>query len=151
MITIFLVEHIAPSFSRGLKNVSVKEKEEAVLECVVQGTSPITVEWFKGGKKVTATKEIKIESKEDGTHRLVLISSKLEYAGHYELVATNKAGTQKTKAELKVESKQKVHFVLFTTVKVLILAHTIFASPRGGTYVCNVLLLLLLLHIGIIF
>ena len=81
----------APSFSTLLDETNeVVEKEELRLEVVAAGHPPPDIEWFKRGRKLFSTENMKITKGESNS--LVLCHARMEDAGEYKCVARNSLG-----------------------------------------------------------
>lgn len=95
----------ASEFLQKLKPVQVKEGEPAVFECKVAGEPLPTIQWFKDGKELKDGPGMHIETRPDGTCRLVIDKATADDQGDYECKATNNAGSQSSKAPLTVTRK----------------------------------------------
>lgn len=94
----------APEFKTPLSACTVAEGETAVFECAVTGTSPI-IRWLKDGKELKPSPHVVIESKPDGTHKLVVKDAAAADIGKYEVEASTAGGKAKSDAQLDVKGK----------------------------------------------
>jgi len=74
---------VAPEFIQGLTPAQANEGDRAELECKVTGTPAPDVKWSKDGKELKDGDGIHIESRPDGTHKLIIDKAKLDDAGTY--------------------------------------------------------------------
>uniref|UniRef100_A0A914WDR8 Muscle M-line assembly protein unc-89 n=1 Tax=Plectus sambesii TaxID=2011161 RepID=A0A914WDR8_9BILA len=97
------VKAFEPRFTRELTTVSVTEKETAILECTVVGPPQPTVSFLLDGKQITTSDHVIVQSDGTGNWTLKIIDATEKDAGAYTAVATNAAGTAKSKADLNVK------------------------------------------------
>lgn len=88
-----------------LKTAQAKEGETVSFECKVVGAPKPEVRWYKDDKEVKPSKHITIESKPDGTQRLVVKQAVDADVGDYRCEAVNAAGAAETHAQLNGEER----------------------------------------------
>lgn len=93
-------EEQAPQFTRELTTCQAKEGETVSLECKVVGSPKPEVHWYKDDKEIKPSKHITVESKPDGTQRLIVKEAVEADVGDYRCEAVNPAGTAETHAQL---------------------------------------------------
>lgn len=81
--------------------------EQVALECKVVGTPMPKVKWLKDGAEVKPGKDVKIESKPDGTQKLVFNDATVSDIGEYRCEAVNEAGSAWTEAPLVVKTAEE--------------------------------------------
>ncbi|GAB1597549.1 hypothetical protein Ahia01_000031400, partial [Argonauta hians] len=90
------VNEITSGFSQKLSNVTIDEKQIAILTCVTV-QDDVSVTWLKNGKPLEESKRVEITT--DGRlHKLMITHSKSEDSGEYSCVVDGIS----TKAQLKV-------------------------------------------------
>lgn len=94
----------APEFKKQLSPVSVTAGQTAVLECAVTGTAPV-VRWLKDGKELKPSDHVVIESKPDGTQKLIIKEAEVSDIGQYAVEASTAGGKAKSEAKLLVKCK----------------------------------------------
>lgn len=97
-----VTEEGAPEFKTPLNSTSVTEGQTAVLECAVTGTSPI-IRWLKDGKELKPSDHVVIESKPDGTQKLIIKEAETSDIGQYAVEASTPGGKAKSEAHLDVK------------------------------------------------
>ncbi|XP_054712056.1 obscurin-like isoform X2 [Uloborus diversus] len=83
----------APSFVKGLKDMSVMAEEIIKFEVQIDGNPTPEVKWYKDGQQVIAGDRIKISS-DKGKQMLQVLKSKPTDSGSYSCVLTNNLGSQ---------------------------------------------------------
>ncbi|KAJ8255364.1 hypothetical protein GJAV_G00204040 [Gymnothorax javanicus] len=78
--------------------------KQAKLQCVISGSSPITVVWQKGNVPIFAEANYKLTSERD-QYSLEIVKLSLADQGEYHCRATNNAGTDMFSTELRVIDK----------------------------------------------
>ena len=93
-----------PVFSKGLKDLAVKDGEALTLQCSVKGDPDPQIIWSKNGKKITSSEIIDLKYK-NGVATLKINEVFPEDEGEYACTATNSVGSTDTKCKLKVQRK----------------------------------------------
>ncbi|XP_035216758.1 obscurin-like isoform X2 [Stegodyphus dumicola] len=83
----------APSFIKGLKDMSVMAEEVIKFEVEVDGNPAPEVKWYKDGQQLNPNEKIKIKE-EAGKLSLQIINAKPADSGSYSCVLTNNLGSQ---------------------------------------------------------
>lgn len=92
----------APHFVERLKELEAKEHDDLRLECKVVGKPEPQISWLKDGVPVHIDQNrIISQTSADGKQILILKDVTKADAGRFSCVATNKAGEDKTDANLK--------------------------------------------------
>lgn len=91
----------APSIIRGLQNESVLEGQDVMLIAEIAG-KPKEIKWYKNGRTVKSSNQVKIEKLDDRTFRLVIGGATKEDEGDYKIEAINDVGTAASEAHLTV-------------------------------------------------
>ncbi|CAI5439881.1 unnamed protein product [Caenorhabditis angaria] len=113
------VEEVKPLFIEPLKETFANQGDTVVLECRVNRESHPTVNFFKNGVKIDASR---VEVREDGLIRLKIEKADQEDVGAYRCEAVNVAGSADTLAELKIRYASKVeeHVTVENTEELLL-------------------------------
>uniref|UniRef100_A0A803T195 Ig-like domain-containing protein n=1 Tax=Anolis carolinensis TaxID=28377 RepID=A0A803T195_ANOCA len=82
---------IPPKFTKKLKKMDSIKGSFVHLECIVSGSHPISIQWYKDGKEITASDKHKY-SFHDNTAFLEINQLEGADSGSYTCEATNKAG-----------------------------------------------------------
>lgn len=91
-----------PAFEKELESTVMPEGKPSRLEAKLSpGSNPEDVTWLKDGSPVIPSERVKLEEKPDGTLVLSINDVKPQDAGHYEVIATNKAGKAASDADVK--------------------------------------------------
>ncbi|KFM71227.1 Muscle M-line assembly protein unc-89, partial [Stegodyphus mimosarum] len=101
-------EEKAPSFTKGLKDISVKENETVNFTVKFNGKPKPSVKWDKDGAELTIDSkhfEQRYEEAEDSL-TLVLNKATKEDSGKYTCTITNSAGSETTSSKLVVEAEE---------------------------------------------
>lgn len=85
-----------------LKKVDGNVGGDAIMECKVSGSQPMTVSWFKEGKEITSGMKYQTEFKES-TASLKILRLETVDAGAYTCRANNSAGHAETSGALQVK------------------------------------------------
>ncbi len=93
----------APQFITELTKTKILVGETAILECKVTGKPAPEVRWMMGGADVKQSMRLTVKSKPDGVQVLQVKEATQKETGEVKCIATNKAGTVETAAELTVE------------------------------------------------
>lgn len=97
----FLQSFLAlPNFVKALESQKAVEGETVIFDVLLDCEADI--EWTLDDEKLEESEFIKFETKKDGTELLVLDDVTVAYAGHYEAIATNPAGSISCMADLVV-------------------------------------------------
>lgn len=96
----------APYFTKKIKETTVKETEELVLECAFVGTPAPSVKWFLNEKLIQSTKDITIIS-DGSSSKLIIPSAMPEDTGVFTVEITNSAGSAKCFAGVNIHRKPK--------------------------------------------
>lgn len=90
-----------PHFTEKLKELEVCEGAQVAFECVVTGKPEPQIQWFKDEKLIQIDNNHIIYKKNDnGQQTLYINNARLSDAGTYSCKAVNKAGSDKTLADL---------------------------------------------------
>ncbi|GBN94600.1 Titin, partial [Araneus ventricosus] len=91
-----------PSFTQTYSDITCTEKETVTLTVKVQGNPPPEVTWYKNGKEIKPSKNVK-PSVNKNVHTLVLSDTKKPDSGDYKCVAKNPKGTVEHTAKVTVQ------------------------------------------------
>jgi len=102
LLTFAIIETLLVPTLTEPQDVTVFEKESAVINIASTGKPPPTLEWFHGSSKLENTDNVEI--REDGTkHLLILKNLNLQDTGLIRVIATNSAGTCTVESVLTVK------------------------------------------------
>lgn len=79
------------------------------LECIVSGSHPISIQWYKDGQEITASEKHKY-SFHDNMAFLEINQLEGADSGSYTCEATNKAGSNQCSAHLTVKGLDSLYF-----------------------------------------
>ncbi|NWS69843.1 TITIN protein, partial [Crotophaga sulcirostris] len=99
---------IPPKFTKKLKKMDSIKGSFVHLECIVSGSHPISIQWYKDGQEITASEKHKY-SFHDNTAFLEINKLEGTDSGSYTCEATNKAGSNQCSGFLTV--KEPPYFV----------------------------------------
>ncbi|KAK1196573.1 TITIN protein, partial [Pygoscelis papua] len=99
---------IPPKFTKKLKKMDSIKGSFVHLECIVSGSHPISIQWYKDGQEITASEKHKY-SFHDNTAFLEINKLEGTDSGSYTCEATNKAGGNQCSGFLTV--KEPPYFV----------------------------------------
>ncbi|XP_072119950.1 myotilin-like isoform X1 [Mobula birostris] len=104
----------APVFTKCLQDVTSPKSQLVVLECRVQGSSPLSVQWYKEEKLIKDSADFRILRKKacltaipEEVCTLVITEAFPEDSGLYNCVATNKNGATSCCGQLTVYSESE--------------------------------------------
>lgn len=109
---------IPPSFTKKLKKMDSIKGSFIDLECIVAGSHPISIQWFKDDQEISASEKYKF-SFHDNTAFLEISHLESSDSGTYTCSATNKAGHNQCSGHLTVKGWQ----FLSPPIKNLLLSH----------------------------
>ncbi|NXA48856.1 TITIN protein, partial [Nothocercus julius] len=93
---------IPPKFTKKLKKMDSIKGSFVHLECIVSGSHPISIQWYKDGQEITASDKHKY-SFHDNTAFLEINRLEGADSGSYTCEATNKAGSNQCSGFLTVK------------------------------------------------
>ncbi|NXR33792.1 TITIN protein, partial [Zosterops hypoxanthus] len=101
---------IPPKFTKKLKKMDSIKGSFVHLECIVSGSHPISIQWYKDGQEITASEKHKY-SFHDNTAFLEINKLEGTDSGSYTCEATNKAGSNQCSGFLTVKGLKPPTFV----------------------------------------
>ena len=120
---------IPPSFTKKLKKMDSIKGSSIDLECIVAGSHPISIQWFKDDQEITASEKYKF-SFHDNTAFLEISQLEGSDSGTYTCSATNKAGHNQCSGHLTVKGWQ----ILSLPLENLLLSHFLILSLTDQFY-----------------
>lgn len=96
---------IPPSFTKKLRKMDSIKGSFIDLECIVAGSHPISIQWFKDDQEISASDKYKF-SFHDNTAFLEISQLEGTDSGTYACSATNKAGHSQCSGHLTVKGWQ---------------------------------------------
>lgn len=93
-----------PEFKKPLQNLTVKDGEELLLQCIVEGDPEPQIMWSKNGNKISSSEIIDLKYK-NGVASLRINEVYPEDEGDYVCKATNSVGSNETKCKLSIQRK----------------------------------------------
>uniref|UniRef100_A0A914Z8V3 Ig-like domain-containing protein n=1 Tax=Panagrolaimus superbus TaxID=310955 RepID=A0A914Z8V3_9BILA len=98
-----------PKFERELQPQTVKPGETAVFEAKLsQQSEAPKVQWYKDDKPINASNDMLIDTRTDGTLRLIIQRAQSDSAAVYRVEVINKAGKATSSAPLKYAEEKKI-------------------------------------------
>lgn len=101
-----------PTFTTGLKHLTIGDGERLTLQCQVAGDPEPQVTWFKDGKKLESNDFVDLKYKY-GLATLKVEEVYPEDAGEYKCIAKNYVNQAETQCTLKVKRKSQRFFCLY--------------------------------------
>ncbi|XP_043559497.1 myotilin isoform X6 [Chiloscyllium plagiosum] len=105
---------LAPVFTKYLQDVTSPKSQLVVLECRVQGSTPLNIQWYKEEKFIKDSADFRILRKKacltavpEEVCTLVITEAFPEDSGLYNCVATNRFGATSCCAQLTVYSENQ--------------------------------------------
>ncbi|MCR9011051.1 immunoglobulin domain-containing protein [Gabonibacter chumensis] len=90
-----------PSFTRKLRDLVVREGENAMFEVIFVGIPECEVTWYKDGVEIKSGGRFRIDTK-NGVSTLIIKDVRMEDQGEYTVRIKNVAGEAYSTAKLKV-------------------------------------------------
>lgn len=91
-----------PEFTKSLKDMTIKDGDQLVLQCTVKGDPEPQVTWSKNGVKISSSDIIDLKYK-SGVATLKINEVFPEDEGEYTCTATNSVGVTDSRCKLKVK------------------------------------------------
>lgn len=110
-----------PYFVEPLLDQQVTLGETAVLECIVDGSPPPTIEWLKDGELFDPLDRHRLAKGGDG-HFVIIIAAQKEDEGKYTCRATNSENTVEGTATLTMQTEGALLLSVTTTTGIIIIA-----------------------------
>uniref|UniRef100_A0A8D8ZMR1 Muscle M-line assembly protein unc-89 n=2 Tax=Cacopsylla melanoneura TaxID=428564 RepID=A0A8D8ZMR1_9HEMI len=128
------VEPVKPSIGTPLRDVSLFEGGQALLDCVIVGTPEPEVIWYHDGRPVKEAEDFQLLFKGDKCS-LLIKEVFVEDGGEYRVVAINSAGEAESKCKLTVQAIGQLNEPVATRQsKVLPVAATVAPPSREEEY-----------------
>ncbi|NXQ36801.1 TITIN protein, partial [Alaudala cheleensis] len=122
---------IPPKFTKKLKKMDSIKGSFVHLECIVSGSHPISIQWYKDGQEITASEKHKY-SFHDNTAFLEINKLEGTDSGSYTCEATNKAGSNQCSGFLTVKGLKPPRFIQMPTSVVAL------REGQSTTFECQV-------------
>ncbi|XP_069693704.1 cell adhesion molecule Dscam1-like [Periplaneta americana] len=105
---IFLTVHVPARFAVPFQNVTAIRGNEATLDCVAEGDKPISVMWFREGRRFDASQHARVavtqEELAGGVRsRLTLRHVRRDDSAMFECLARNRYGSERMELQLLVQ------------------------------------------------
>ncbi|XP_021352037.1 titin-like [Mizuhopecten yessoensis] len=95
-------ELAAPAFTAQPEDTTLKEGDDLVLKCAVQGFPPPQVLWLRDGEELSDGEEVEI-LEENESQCLIVWEARPEHAGQYICRAVNSQGTTEVKFNVDIQ------------------------------------------------
>lgn len=96
---------IPPSFTRTLRKVDASVGSNVILECLVAGSQPIVVSWFKDQQQIHSNGKYELDFSEI-TASVSIRGLEQSDGGVYTCRASNEAGEKETNGTLSVKGQR---------------------------------------------